>query len=181
MFLENRLVFLAETCCFPNPGGVLSQNKTAISTLTLWFYYSTWFENRLSSCSSPMLYILWFNALRKTIFLLIFFSRNSLFTFFLHPSFSFFSCLILCFFYSPVLIPSPSPLISRSLPSSHLPSISHSTHAAPLQVYICCFTGQIEDLSVHNFPPIHSVARRQTALITDVTNKLWGNASRSFT
>lgn len=61
-----------------------------------------------------------------------------------------------------------------------LPSIAHSTRVEPLQVYICCLTGQIEDLSVHNFLPIYSVAGLQTALITKVTNKLRGNASSSF-
>lgn len=63
---------------------------------------------------------------------------------------------------------------SCSPPLSSLPSISHSAHAAPLQVCICCLTGQIEDLSAHNFLPIYSVAGRQTALITKVTNKLGG-------
>lgn len=101
----------------------------------------------------------------------------------LHPSFSLFSCLTLHFCsHSSFLHPrNPSPLLSRSLPSSLLPSISHCTHAVPLQVYICCLTGQIENLSVRNFLPIHSVAGRQTALITNVTNKLWGNVTRSLT
>lgn len=90
-----------------------------------------------------------------------------------------------------VLISSSSPSLSLLHPDftilpliSHhplaLPPISHSTRVEPLQVYICCLTGQIEDLSVHNFLPIYSVAGLQTALITKVTNKLRGNASRSF-
>lgn len=98
-------------------------------------------------------YILPFNVLCKANSILFLVSKNSSFSLFFLPR-----------------PPFPLPPFSSS---SHLPSISRSTHAAPLQVYICCLTGQIEDLSVHNFLPIHPVAGRQTALITDVTNKLW--------